>query len=90
MENFDLRCAQIAEMTDDNAHNEAYVAGCELLGVPGRKLKKLFENVNAICELEGELPHGLGEYRYGLYKRMMQLAKTQMNDVDYEKFYGSF
>lgn len=90
MKDFDAKCAQIAELTDQNAHGEALVVACDILGAPALKVKKMIEHVNAICDLEGSLPSGLSEYRYGLYQRVMQIAKMKMTESGFEKFYGSF
>lgn len=86
--NFDDKVAAIAFLTDANNHNEAYIKGCELIGATA--LKEKFILVRNLCELEGCLPYGLSEYRYGLYKEMKAIAKNVLTEDEYAEFYGAF
>ncbi len=90
---FKAKLNVVQEMTDNNDHIGAYIAGTELLieaGAPGEQLLKKFQLVQQLQQLEGSLPHGLNDYRYSLYEQMKNLAVNVLNDDDYQNFYQCF
>ena len=63
------------ELTEANNHGEALLV---LARATGRTVDaKILEHVNAICDLEGELPRHLNEYRYEKSKAIHAAARQQ-------------
>lgn len=90
---FQAKLNDIQDMTDNNDHIGAYIAGTEVLieaGAPGEKLLKKFQIIKELQEMEGHLPVGLNEYRYHLYEQMRSLAINTLNDEDFQRFNGCF
>lgn len=90
---FEVECAKVAELTAINDHNGAYVAGCELLikaDAPCANLKDRFAKVGELADLEGYLPHDLSNYRYGLYKTMIDIARNTLDAELFDLFYDCF
>jgi hypothetical protein len=79
---------KLKRLTDDNNHSEALILGAKSLGL-SHVVKKL-ELVKALQDLEGHLPHGLSDYRYGLYNEVMKHAKQTLSPEEYEEFHGCF
>jgi len=79
---------EIAELTDGNNHTEANILGAKTL--KATKLVKKLELVLKLQDLEGHLPTGLSEYRYGLHKELQATAKKVLSPEDAGRFIGSF
>jgi len=80
--------AKIKRLTNSNNHTEANLLGAQMLGATA--LVKKLQLVVQLQDLEGYMPEGLNKYRYTLYQEMMDLAKRQFSDAEYQQFYSSF
>ena len=79
---------KIANLTGDNNHVAALVAGAGMLKLT--KLMKKFKLIQQLQELEGELPNDLSKYRYTLYKSLMEQAKQNLKPEEYEQFHSAY
>jgi hypothetical protein len=79
---------KLKKLTEQNDHDAAYILGAKSLGLT--HLAKKFELIKSLADLEGHLPHGLSEYRYGVYKEMMKAAEQHLPADEYQAFYHSF
>jgi len=79
---------EIRQLTAGNQHSEALVVGARMLGAVG--LESKLKLVGELHELEGYLPHDLGNYRRILYQAVMDYAYEELSDVEYKLFYGAF
>ena len=82
---------EIANLTNDNMHTEAYIQGCLYIGLPENGYM-----IGALRDIEkrhnerGELSWKDSKNRYALYQDMMNMAKLIMGEGEYKEFYGSF
>lgn len=79
---------KIARLTQNNDVVGALVEGTKMLGLS--ELQQKVALVGKLQDLEGELPPGLSEYRYGLYQTMMRHAKQVLTAEEYNQFYKAF
>lgn len=91
---FELACKCMRKMVNENIHTEAMLKGVETLkhivGADVGNLLKKFELLKSLHMMEGHLPHGLSDYRYELYQKMIEIAKESLSEEDFNLFYDSF
>lgn len=85
---FDRAVAQIASLTDRNAHADALVAGAKLL--KHKKLQGIFGGIAAIHDNMGHLPFEIGQFRHSQYQVLMKYAESKLSKEDYDKFYEAY
>ena len=85
---FNKAVKRIASLTQDNNHCEALIVGAELLKMAN--MVKILGHVKAIQGIEQCLPDGLSEYRWNLYKLIMEKAFISLSKEDYELFHGAY
>jgi hypothetical protein len=85
---FNKAVKRIAVLTQDNNHCEALIVGSELLQMT--KMVNILGHVKAIQAIEQCLPDGLSEYRWNLYKQIMEKAFSSLSKEDYELFHGAY
>ena len=85
---FDKAVKKIAKQTDWNDHGGAILTAAVLL-----KEKKLADRVRLVMkihEIEGHMPFPLIQYRDGLYKEMVAVAKQKLSPDEYDRLLSSF
>jgi hypothetical protein len=80
--------SKIGELVAENDHTGALVLGARLLGA--KLLEKKLGLVACLQNLEGHMPPSLGEYQYGLYKKLLEFAKNELSVRDYNDFYSQY
>jgi len=85
---------KIADLTNINAHTEAYIEGCNFLNTIepciADYIKGELEKIQYESERNGHIPYYLYEQRYNLYQKMMELAKKKLLPKYYTQFYNCF
>jgi hypothetical protein len=82
------RFSAIKRRTNINDHTGALILGAKMLGMDAA-LKRL-KHVEALQDIEGHLPQGLGAYRHQLYQEVMDHAQRSLSPEEFEEFHGSF
>lgn len=84
----DADVAKVAKMTDQNDHGGArlYIAKNIL---KDKRFTKIFKLINDIHDLEGYLPHPLGEYRMEATNAMFDVLKQKLSNDDYNRIHGA-
>ena len=83
----------ISELTDINAHTQAYVLGCEYLESRGCHLDDVITGLNNIINTQsrlGYLPNDLMEKRHRYYNIMMNASKEALTEDEQKVFYSCF
>ena len=77
---------ELKELTDCNAHTEAYILGAETLG-----LEEIVDQLQAIDSVsQNSISQFNYEYRYMLYQQMVEAAKTLLSPSQFNEFYMCF
>ena len=82
------KIAKINKMTELNDNGGAILEGAKMLG--NKSIADRVKLVMKLHILEGGMPNDLMNYRHGLYKELMYLAKKKLSKDNYEKFHGAF
>lgn len=86
-------CFQIQYLIEFNDDMGAYKLACEYLIVMGKNAQLIldrFKAVESLCEMEGQTPVFLSQYKREVVVRLFKLAESFMSEYNYKMFYGSF
>ena len=90
---FQSTMQDLSELTDINAHTQAYVLGCEYLESRGCHLDDVIVRLNNIVHMQarlGYLPNHAIEERHRLYNIMMNASKEALTEDEQKVFYSCF
>jgi len=85
---FDKDCAEIARLTNENAHTEALIKLAEMVGHD--KYRKILRHIDGIHNLQGHLTSPLAEMRREIGATLLITAEREFSPDQFDKIYGAF
>jgi hypothetical protein len=80
--------ARMRSLKANNNHGDAYEEASQVLGQP--ELRDQFARLNREQARLGHLPHHLCNERHRVYDQLMAVAKRQLSQAQYDRFYLCF
>lgn len=81
--------SKIADMTDNNDHGGAILAGLKLISAPKDMVNSLKDIMKA-HEKAGSMSSSLLKDRKNIYDSMMKIAKKKLSSKDFDNLHGAF
>jgi len=80
--------ARVADMTDYNDHGGAVLEVAKYFKL--KKYVKIMSLVNEIHDIEESMPSELGRYRSTLLDQLLEFAKKNLDQEEYDMLYQAF
>ncbi len=87
---FDKTIKEISDLTYYNNHIEAKILGCRLIGKPADKIRKRFEAIKTLMEMDGHLDHYLHEYQFKWSQNLYVIASIHLTAEQYDQFHSAY
>lgn len=84
---------EIRELTANNDHTSAYIAGCEYLTKRGLYIDHIIRQFKLLLwnrDRRGSFDYHDSERQYVLYGKMLDEAKEVLSEKEFQEFYTRF